>query len=71
MADADQKDWVPFYHSALIELDRALLPEKIEIARRAIQQRIDQLLLEASVPAEHLELEDALRNLRALQRETE
>jgi len=71
MADADQKDRVQFYHSALVELDRALLPEKIETARRAIQQRINQWLLEASVPAEHLELKDALRNLRALQRETE
>jgi hypothetical protein len=71
MADDDQKDWVKSYHAALIELDRALLPEKIETAQRAIQQRINQLLLETSVPAEHLELEDALRNLRALQRETE
>jgi len=71
MAENDQKDWVSFYRAALLELDRSLLPMKIEAAHAAIQQRINELLLETSITAEHLELEDALRNLRTLRRENE
>jgi len=63
------KDWVELYRSALMELDRAQLPQKIEAAHQAIQQRINELLLQRDATHEHLALEDALRNLRSLKRQ--
>ncbi len=69
MAADDQKDWVELYRSALMELDRAHLPQKIDVAHQAIQQRINELLLQKNTTQEHLTLEDALRNLRSLKRQ--
>ena len=65
------KDWVELYRSALTELDHVQLFQKIEVAHQAIQQRINELLLQKSATQEHLELEDALRNLRSLKRQIE
>ena len=65
------KDWVEQYRSALMELDRAQLSQKIEVAHQAIQRRINELLLNRNATEEHLALEDALRNLRSLKRQTE
>jgi hypothetical protein len=67
----DQTDWVELYRSALLELDRSRLPGKIKVAHLAIQQRINELLLQKAVTQEQLALEDALRNLRTLRREIE
>ena len=69
MAADDQKDWVELYRSALMELDHAQLPQKIDVAHQAIQQRINELLLQKNTTHEHLALEDALRNLRSLKRQ--
>jgi hypothetical protein len=66
-----QKDWVELYRSALMELDRTQLPQKIEAANHAIQRRINELLMQKDGAQEHLALEDALRNLRSLRRQTE
>ena len=71
MSDNDQKTWVELYHSALLESDGSKLPEKIEAAHSAIQQRINELLLQKAVGEEHLALDDALSSLRALKREIE
>jgi hypothetical protein len=70
VAEAPQ-DWVELYRSALMELDPAQLPQKIEVAHQAIQQRINELLLQKDGAHEHLALEDALRNLRSLKRQIE
>ena len=66
-----QEDWVELYRSALTELDHAQLPRKIDAANNAIQLRINELLLQKNPSQEHLQLEDALRNLRSLRRQTE
>ena len=71
MAADGQKDWVELYRSALMELDRTQLPSKIDAASSAIQQRINELLIQKNTSHEHLQLEDALRNLRSLRRQTE
>ena len=69
MASEAPKDWIELYRSALMELDRGQLPEKIEAARQAIEARINQLPLQKDHVEEHRELEDALRNLRSLKRQ--
>lgn len=71
MANNGQQDWVELYRSALMEIDRGLLPQKIEAANQAIQLRINELLSQKGSNREHLELEDALRNLRSLKRQVE
>ena len=71
MGNNGQQDWVELYRSALMELDHGLLPQKIEAANQAIQARIHELLAQKVPNREHLELEDALRNLRSLKRQIE
>jgi hypothetical protein len=71
MVSDGQQEWIELYRSALTELDRTKLPSKIDAASLAIQQRINQLLLQKALPQEHLALEDALRNLRSLKRQVE
>jgi len=66
-----QKDWVELYRSALMEFDRVLLPEKIDAANQAIPRRMHELLLQKKSLPEHRDLEDALRNLRSLRRQTD
>jgi hypothetical protein len=71
MVSDGQQDWVELYRGALMELDRAKLPQKIEAANAAIQQRINELLMSKDGHQEYSALEDALRNLRSLRRQTE
>jgi hypothetical protein len=76
MASDGQQEWLELYRNALIELDHAKLPERIEAASSAIQQRIHELLLQKAVTQEqvvqeHIALEDAMRNLRSLRRQSE
>jgi len=71
MSADDQKIWAELYRSALLELDRSKLPQKIETAHLAIQQRINELLQQKAVTEEQLALEDALRGLRSLKRQIE
>jgi hypothetical protein len=71
MSSNDLQDWTELYRAALLELDPFQLPNKIETAHLAIQRRINELLLQKAPVEEHLALEDALRNLRALKREAE
>jgi hypothetical protein len=71
MAADGQKDWVELYRSALMEFDRVRLPEKIDAANQAIQRRMYELLPQTNSLQEHRDLENALRNLRSLRRQTE
>ena len=71
MASDGQQEWIELYRGALMELDRTKLPQKIDAANLAIQQRLNELLMNKDVQQEHLALEDALRNLRSLRREVE
>ena len=43
MVGEDPQDWVELYQSALMELDRGQLSQKIEAAHQAIQRRINEL----------------------------
>jgi hypothetical protein len=63
-----QNDWRTPYQAALLELDPAKLPERIEQAYKAILTHMD-LAHQNSYGAEHQALADALANLRVLRRE--
>jgi hypothetical protein len=71
MASDGQQEWIELYRGALMELDRAKLPQKIDVAHKAIQQRMNELLTSKDGHQEHVALEDALRNLRTLRRQFE
>jgi hypothetical protein len=71
MVSDGQEEWLELYRGALMELDRAKLPQKIDAATAAIQLRIQQLLASKDGHQEYSALEDALRNLRSLRRQTE
>jgi hypothetical protein len=62
--------WKDLYAAAMLELDRANLPNRIESARAAIRQALDELASDRDLGAveEAQALADALRNLQALQR---
>jgi hypothetical protein len=62
--------WKDLYAAAMLELDRANLPNRIESARAAIRQALDELASDRDFGAieEAQALADALRNLQALQR---
>ena len=70
MNSDQQEDWRVSYRAALLEVDPARLPERIEIAFETIQKRMDVMRQNQNWnPAEHQDLADALANLRVLQRE--
>jgi hypothetical protein len=62
--------WQDFYAAAMLELDRAALPGKIEAAQAAIQEAMEESKRsgKAASPAEIQSMTDAQRNLRTLQR---
>jgi ribosome maturation protein Sdo1 len=62
--------WQDFYAAAMLELDRAALPGKIEAAQAAIHEAMEESKRsdKAANPAEIQSMTDALRNLRTLQR---
>ena len=68
MGAHQQNDWRVSYQAALLELDRAKLPERIEQAYQAIRISMD-LAHGGSNSAELQGLADALANLRVLRRE--
>jgi hypothetical protein len=63
-----RQDWRESYHAALLELDPAKLPERIEQAYKAIHIFMD-IARQNSNGAELQALADALANLRVLRRE--
>lgn|SRR6185312_11199099 len=71
MVGDSPEEWLELYRGALMELDRVKLPQRIDAASTAIQQRISQLLVSKDGHQEYSALEDALRNLRSLRRQTE
>ena len=68
--DYDQEKWVAVYKSAVLELERSLIAGRISDARAEIVKRIEAL---RSIPGLHGEerqaIEDAIHNLRVLERE--
>jgi hypothetical protein len=65
-----EDDWRAAYQAALLEVDPAKLPERIEQAYKAIQVYMG-LARQNSERAEYEALADALANLRVLRREVD
>lgn len=61
--------WKELLAAALAETDSARLPRRIENARAAIMERVDNLLAEADRQPEHDEILNALNELARLERE--
>jgi hypothetical protein len=62
----DGLDWLEVYRAAVMEFDRAKLPASIDLAERAIHQRLRGLRIANS--KEHSKLRDALNSLAVLKR---
>jgi hypothetical protein len=63
--------WQELYKAAMLELDRAQLDHRIEVAHAALQQRMKDLPrsnYHGESQAEEQAIADALQNLRTLQR---
>ena len=62
----NDNDWLGVYRAAAMEFDRVKLPASIEVAERAIHQRLRGLPIADS--KEHRKLRDALNSLAVLKR---
>jgi hypothetical protein len=62
----NDRDWLDVYRAAAMEFDRDKLPASIDVAEKAIHQRLRGLPIAHS--KEHCELKDALNSLAALKR---
>jgi hypothetical protein len=62
----NDRDWPDFYRAAAMEFDRNKLPASIDVAEKAIQQRLRRLPIAHS--KEHRKLKDALNSLAVLKR---
>ena len=60
------RDWLDAYRAAVMEFDRDKLPASIDLAEKAIHQRLRGLPIANS--KEHRELRDALNSLTVLKR---
>ena len=69
MSASNQRIWTDLYRDALLEVDLAKLPMRIEEAMQAIQNKLREIQQDGNNQAERQALEDALQNLRVLQRE--
>ena len=65
---SERETWVELYRSAILELDIERLPEKIQVAGKAIEARIQALDGNNDCREERHALQDARRNLRLLER---
>lgn len=70
VTDYDKEKWIEVYKSAMLELEQSLIAGRIAEARAEIVKRMEAL---RSIPGlhgeEHQAIEDAIRNLRVLERE--
>jgi hypothetical protein len=62
----NDSDWLGVYRAAAMEFDRDKLPASIEVAEKAIHQRLRGLPIADS--KEHRKLRDALNSLAVLKR---
>jgi hypothetical protein len=70
MSDYDREKWVEVYITAVMELEHAAMTGRIGDARIAISTRLEKLKHLPGLHArEHQAIEDALNNLRVLERE--
>lgn len=70
MTGHDLEKWVELYKSAVLELEQALMAGRITDARAEITKRVEALRVIPGLHVEELQaIEDALNNLRSLERE--
>jgi len=62
----NDRNWLDAYRAAAMEFDRSKLPASIDVAEKAIHQRLRVLPIADS--KEHRELRDALNSLTVLMR---
>ena len=62
----NERDWLDVYRAAVMEFDREKLPASIDVAEKAIHQRLRGLPIAHS--KKHRELRDALNSLAVLRR---
>jgi hypothetical protein len=62
----NDRDWLDVYRAAAMEFDRDKLPTSIDVAEKAIHQRLRELPIANS--KEHRRLRDALNSLAVLKR---
>ena len=62
----NDRDWLDVYRAAAMEFDRDKLPASIDLAEKAIYQRLRGLPIAHS--KEHRKLRDALNSLAVLKR---
>jgi hypothetical protein len=67
----DSYPWYAPYVNAILKLDRSTLTHRVDSARRAIDERIDEIESKGeSLSADEREaIEDALSDLRVIERE--
>ena len=64
--------WVESYNAAVIETDDKKLRERIQVAKGAIDMRLQELQMDhGGTPEERLGITDALAGLNVLRRELE
>jgi hypothetical protein len=71
-SDVSYPAWQPAYKAALVELDPKKLRERVQAAEDAIFNRLQELAQNSNSQehkAERQAIEDALANIRALQRD--
>ena len=68
----DSYPWYASFVNAILELDRTRVSQRVELARRAIDERIEDLEVEGELLSaeEQTAIDDALSELRVLERET-
>ena len=72
MHDYDSQKWYDLYRTAVLEFERAAITGRIRDARAEITTRVEALRQHPGLHhAELLGIEDALNNLRVLEREEE
>jgi hypothetical protein len=72
MGDYSQEKWFDLYTSAMLELKRAAMTGRIEDARGEIEVRLATLQKHPNLDGtEYTAIQDALNNLRSLEREEE
>ena len=62
----NDRNWLDVYRAAVMEFDGDKLPASIDVAEKAIHQRLRRLRIANS--KEHRELRDALNSLAVLKR---
>lgn len=68
MSGVEDEQWFGMYRAAILELDPEKLPQLLEQAHKAVQERLRQVWQDGRDSDESQKLLDALQNLEVLRR---